>query len=147
MKYIQNTYTADIGITIKDNGRFVKTITFERYQLDKASGQVVSDGFTEVNDEDLKLLEANGAYQLLVKKGKLAVKDEAPLKAGSFEQMLALKERVKALEAENKALQEEVKSLKEAAKKGDKDKADKAGGKDKADKADADKAGEAKDGK
>lgn len=126
MKYIQNTYTADIGIVLKDNGRFLKNMTFARYQLDKVSGQVVSDGFTEVEDEDLKLLEANGAFQLLVKKGKLVIKNEAPLKAGSFEQMLALKERVVALEAENKALKDEIKALKEGAKKGGKGKADKA---------------------
>ena len=123
MKYIQNTYSADIGIVIKDNGRFVKNMTFARYQLDRASGQVVSDGFTEVEDEDLKLLEKNGAFQLLIAKGKLVVKDEAPLKAGSFEQMLALKERVNTLEAENAALKEEIKALKEGAKKGGKGKA------------------------
>ena len=143
MKYIQNTYSADIGITLKENGRFLKTMTFARYQLDKVSGQVVSDGFTEVEDEDLKLLEKNGAFQLLIQKGKLVVKDEAPLKAGSFEQMLALKAQVKEQEETIAALRAEIAELKggkKAAAKGKADKADTA-------KADADNAeAGAKDG-
>ena len=107
-KYIQNTYTADIQIVLKEDGRFVKNMVFTRYQLDKFSGQIISDGFTEVDAEDLKLLEQNGAFKLLVQKKKLVVKDEAPLKAGSFEQLLELKTKVKALEAENAALKEKL---------------------------------------
>lgn len=107
-KYIQNTYSADIQIVIKDNGRFVKNMIFPRYQMDRASGQVVSDGFTEVTEEDLKALNANGAFKLLVTKKKLVIKDEAPLKAGSFEQVLNLKARVKALEEENARLKEKL---------------------------------------
>lgn len=111
-KYIQNTYTADIQIVLKEDGRFLKNMVFTRYQLDKLSGQVISDGFTEVDAEDLKLLEKNGAFKLLVQKKKLVVKDEAPLKAGSFEQLLELKTKVKALEDENKALKAEIEKLK-----------------------------------
>ena len=107
-KYIQNTYTADIQIVLKEDGRFLKNMVFSRYQLDKLSGQIISDGFTEVDAEDLKLLEKNGAFNLLVQKKKLVVKDEAPLKAGSFEQLLELKTKVKALEAENAALKEKL---------------------------------------
>ena len=112
MKYIQNTYSADIGITLKENGRFLKTMTFARYQLDRVSGQVASDGFTEVEDEDLKLLEKNGAFKLLIEKGKLVIKDEAPLKAGSFEQMLALKAKVQEQEETIAALRAELAELK-----------------------------------
>ena len=112
-KYIQNTYTADIQIVLKEDGRFLKNMVFTRYQLDKFSGQVISDGFTEVDAKDLKLLEQNGAFKLLVEKKKLVIKDEAPLKAGSFEQLLELKTKVKALEDENKALKDENKALKE----------------------------------
>jgi FtsZ-binding cell division protein ZapB len=111
-KYIQNTYTADIQIVLKEDGRFLKNMVFTRYQLDKFSGQVISDGFTEVDAKDLKLLEQNGAFKLLVEKKKLVIKDEAPLKAGSFEQLLELKTKVKALEDENKALKVEIEKLK-----------------------------------
>ena len=141
-KYIQNTYTADIQIVLKEDGRFLKNMVFTRYQLDKFSGQVISDGFTEVDAKDLKLLEQNGAFKLLVEKKKLVVKDEAPLKAGSFEQLLELKTKVKALEDENKALKAEIEKLKAGKNSGKTDKTDKA---DKADKADetgkGDKAG------
>ena len=141
-KYIQNTYTADIQIVLKEDGRFLKNMVFTRYQLDKFSGQVISDGFTEVDAKDLKLLEQNGAFKLLVEKKKLVVKDEAPLKAGSFEQLLELKTKVKALEDENKALKVEIEKLKAGKNSGKTDKTDKA---DKADKADetgkGDKAG------
>lgn len=141
-KYIQNTYTADIQIVLKEDGRFLKNMVFTRYQLDKFSGQVISDGFTEVDAKDLKLLEQNGAFKLLVEKKKLVIKDEAPLKAGSFEQLLELKTKVKALEDENKALKEKLAKYEANGKTGKTDKADKT---DKTDKADetgkGDKAG------
>lgn len=107
-KYIQNTYTSDIQIVLKEDGRFLKNMVFTRYQLDKLSGQVISDGFTEVEAADFELLEQNGAFNLLVQKKKLVVKDEAPLKAGSFEQLLELKTQVKTLEDENAALKEKL---------------------------------------
>lgn len=117
MKYIQNTYSADIQIVLKkSDGRFLKNIVFTRYQLDRMTGQVVSDGYTEVEDEDLALLQENGAFKLLVDKKKLVVKDEAPLKAGSFEQMLNLKQRVADLEAENAKLKAENAELKASGK-------------------------------
>lgn len=113
MKYIQNTYSADIQIVLKQpDGRFLKNMVFARYQQDRISGQVVSDGYTEVEDADLALLQENGAFKLLVDKKKLVVKDEAPLKAGSFEQMLNLKAENEALKKENKALKEELEALK-----------------------------------
>ena len=115
MKYIQNTYRSDIQIIVKVDGR-TKNYVFAHYQIDKISGQVISDGFTEVSDDDLKVLETNGAFKLLVEKGKLNVKDEAPLKAGSFEQLLDLKAKVKALEEENAALKAENAKLKAGGK-------------------------------
>lgn len=119
MKYIQNTYSADIQIVLKQpDGRFLKNMVFARYQQDRISGQVVSDGYTEVEDADLALLQENGAFKLLVSKKKLVVKDEAPLKAGSFEQMLNLKQRVATLEAENAQLREKLAAYENAPKKG-----------------------------
>lgn len=140
MKYVQNTYSADIQIVLKHpDGRFLKNMVFARYQQDRISGQVVSDGYTEVEDEDLALLQANGAFKLLVDKKKLVVKNEAPLKAGSFEQMLNLKQRVATLEAENAQLKEKLAAYENAPKK--------SSGKGKAKSAEADSAAddEAKD--
>ena len=110
-KYIQNTYTADIQIIAKVEGR-QKNYVFTHYQRDKISNQVVSDGFTEVTDEDLKILDANGAFKLLIAKKRLILKDEAPLKAGSFEQLLELKAKVKEQEETIAALRAEIAELK-----------------------------------
>lgn len=124
MKYIQNTYSADIQIVLKQpDGRFLKNMVFARYQQDRISGQVVSDGYTEVEDADLALLQENGAFKLLVDKKKLVIKNEAPLKAGSFEQMLDLKQRVATLEAENAQLREKLAAYENAPKKSTKGKA------------------------
>lgn len=110
-KYIQNTYTADIQIIAKVDGRN-KNYVFPRYQRDKISNQVISDGFTEVDEEDLKVLNDNGAFKLLIEKKKLVLKDEAPLKAGSFEQLLDLKAKVKEQEETIAALRAELAELK-----------------------------------
>lgn len=110
-KYIQNTYTADIQINAKVEGK-LKVYVFPRYQRDKISNQVVSDGFTEVDEEDLKVLNANGAFKLLVEKKKLVLKDTAPLKAASFEQILELKAKIAEQEETIKALRAEIATLK-----------------------------------
>ena len=124
-KYIQNTYTADIQIITKVDGR-QKNYIFTHYQRDKISNQIISDGFTEVTDEDLKILNANGAFRLLIDKKRLILKDEAPLKAGSFEQLLELKAKVKEQEETIAALRAEIAVL-----KGDKADADADDGLDK----------------
>ena len=110
-KYIQNTYTADIQIIAKVDGRN-KNYIFPHYQRDKISNQVISDGFTEVDEEDLKVLNNNGAFKLLIEKKKLVLKDEAPLKAGSFEQLLDLKAKIKEQEETIAALRAELAALK-----------------------------------
>lgn len=110
-KYIQNTYTSDIEISIKVNGQ-TRRYVFTRYQRDKISGQVVSDGHTEITEKDYEILKRNGAFKLLVEKKKLVVKDEAPLKAGSFEQLLELKATIKEQEETIAALRAEIAELK-----------------------------------
>ena len=135
-KYVQNTYTADIQIVLKHpDGRFLKNVIFRRYVQNKLTGQVESDGFTEIGAEDYKLLEGNSAFKVLVAKKRLVVRDEAPLKAGSFEQMLNLKEQVSQLKAENQALRDELEALKNAGSSGS--------GKPKGGKKNAEKAAEA----
>lgn len=107
-KYVQNTYTSDIQIDIRENGRFKKSYVFSRYTTDRFSGQVIADGFTELSDEDYKVLQNDRAFALMVKNGNLVVQDKAPLRAGSFEQMMELRQRITDLEAENRSLREEL---------------------------------------
>ena len=104
MKYIQNTYTSGIEVKVKPaDGRPV-SVHFERYKVDRLTGQVLSDGYTEIEDDLYKELEKNAAFRMCRDKGWLVVHNEAPLKAGSFEQMLALRARVAELEKENAEL-------------------------------------------
>ena len=118
--YIQNTYTADIQIVLKKDGRFERNAIFPHYVFNKLTGQVENDGYTEVDEEFYERLKKDACFNVLVKKGKLIVKDEAPLKAGSFTQLMEMKARIKELEDENKKLKAENEELKKGAKKGGK---------------------------
>lgn len=111
-KYIQNTYSADIQIVLKKDGRFERNVIFPHYVFNRATGQVENDGYTEVDEELLKRLQKDVCYNVLVKKGKLVVHDEAPLKAGSFTQVMEMKARIKELEEINAKLVAEIEALK-----------------------------------
>lgn len=124
--YIQNTYTSDIQIDVKKDGRFRKTFVFARFVTDKYTGMVASDGYTELSEEDYALLKDDRAFKYAVDKGTLVVQDKAPLRAGTFEQMMEMQQRCAELEAENAALKERLAKYED----GDKDKAS---DKDKAD--------------
>jgi len=112
MKYIQNTYASGIEVKVKPaDGRPV-SVHFERYKVDRLNGQVLSDGYTEIEDDLYKELEKNAAFRMCRDKGWLVVHNEVPLKAGSFEQMIALRARVAELEKENAELKKENAELK-----------------------------------
>ena len=119
-KYIQNTYSADIQIVLKKDGRFERNVVFSHYVFNRVTGQVENDGYTEVDEELYERLKKDACFNVLVNKGKLVVKDEAPLKAGSFTQIMEMKARIKELEDENKKLKAENEELKKGAKKGGK---------------------------
>ena len=119
-KYIQNTYSADIQIVLKKDGRFERNVVFAHYVFNRATGQVENDGYTEVDEELYKRLEQDACFKVLVSKGKLVVKDKAPLKAGSFTQIMEMKARIKELETELAAVKAENEELKKGAKKGGK---------------------------
>ena len=119
-KYIQNTYSADIQIVLKKDGRFERNVVFSHYVFNRATGQVENDGYTEVDEELFERLQKDVCYNVLVQKGKLVVHDEAPLRAGSFTQIMEMKARIKELEDENKKLKAENEELKKGAKKGGK---------------------------
>lgn len=119
-KYIQNTYSADIQIVLKKDGRFERNVVFSHYVFNKVTGQVESDGYTEIDEELYARLQKDACYKVLVQKGKLVEHDEAPLKAGSFTQILEMKARIKELEEINAKLVAENEELKKGAKKGSK---------------------------
>jgi hypothetical protein len=119
-KYIQNTYSADIQIVLKKDGRFERNVVFAHYVFNRVTGQVENDGYTEVDEELYERLKKDACFNVLVSKGKLVVKDEAPLKAGSFTQLMEMKARIKELEDENKKLKAENEELKKGVKKGGK---------------------------
>lgn len=116
-KYIQNTYSADIQIVLKKDGRFERNVVFSHYVFNRATGQVENDGYTEVDEELYERLQKDACFNVLVNKGKLVVKDEAPLKAGSFTQIMEMKARIKELETELAAVKAENEELKKGAKK------------------------------
>lgn len=109
-KYIQNTHSVNIQIDLREDGRFLKSIIFQRYNTDRITGQVISDGFTEVSDEDYARLSKSRAYGLVVKSGRLVEHDKAPLRAGSFEQILEARQRIEELEKLNAELTEKLKA-------------------------------------
>ena len=119
-KYIQNTYSADIQIVLKKDGRFERNVVFSHYVFNRATGQVENDGYTEVDEELFERLQKDICYNVLVKKGKLVVHDEAPLRAGSFTQIMEMKARINELEETNAKLVAEIEELKKGAKKGGK---------------------------
>lgn len=116
-KYIQNTYTADIQIVLKKDGRFERNAIFPHYVFNKLTAQVENDGYTEVDEELYERLKKDACFNVLVNKGKLVVHDEAPLKAGSFTQIMEMKARIKELEETNAKLTAELEELKKGAKK------------------------------
>ena len=116
-KYIQNTYSADIQIVLKKDGRFERNVVFAHYVFNRATGQVENDGYTEVDEELYERLKKDACFNVLVSKGKLVVKDEAPLKAGSFTQIMEMKARIKELETELAKVKAENEELKKGAKK------------------------------
>lgn len=119
-KYIQNTYAADIQIVLKKDGRFERNAIFPHYVFNKLTSQVENDGYTEVDEELYERLKKDVCFNVLVKKGKLVVHDEAPLRAGSFTQIMEMKARIKELEEINTKLTAELEELKKGAKKGGK---------------------------
>ena len=66
--YIQNTYSADIRIDLKKDGRFSKSVVFGRYIMNRATGTVEQDGFTEVDEELYKELQSSLSFKVLVEK-------------------------------------------------------------------------------
>ena len=119
-KYIQNTYSADIQIVLKKDGRFERNVVFAHYVFNRVTGQVENDGYTEIDEELYERLKKDACFNVLVNKGKLVVKDEAPLKAGSFTQLMEMKARIKELETELAKVKAENEELRKGAKKGGK---------------------------
>lgn len=87
-KYIKNTDDATIICKIPSDKK--KEFIFRTKKFDKRNNVLVSNGFTEVSDEDIALLRAeSNTFQYYEKKGKLSVADSLPPEAMNAEQLVA----------------------------------------------------------
>lgn len=113
MKYIQNNYTSDIQLNLKnESGTATTSIVFKRQATDRMTGQLVSSGYTEVEDGLFERLEVSKAFQKCLNEGKLLVCEEPPLTVNTMERLMAANEKIRQLTLENEALKKELASLK-----------------------------------
>lgn len=89
IKYIRNTDDATIvcRITSDKNRSFI----FKPKKIDKRTGLVATNGFTEVSDEDVELLkEESNTFQFYEKKNKLSVVSTLPYESMTTEQLVVV---------------------------------------------------------
>lgn len=113
-KYIRNTDDATIVCKIPSDKN--KSFVFPSRKVDKRNNIILSNGYSEISEEDLELLRAESStFQFYEKAGKLSLVDELPQDAMSPEQL------VMSLRTENELLKqklaegssEDIKALKE----------------------------------
>ena len=104
-KFIRNTDDATIICRITSNKD--KVFVFRTKKFDKRNNVLLSNGYTEVSDEDLALLQAeSSAFISYSAKGKLTVADNLPMESMSVDQLVTtLKSEVASLKASLKAAQ------------------------------------------
>ena len=102
IKYIKNSADATIICRIaSDKNRVFK---FTAKKFDKRNNVIISNGYTEVSDEEIELLKTESStYAYYVQKGKLSVADNLPYESMSAEQQIA------ALRNENALLKKQLK--------------------------------------
>lgn len=109
--WIQNAYTSDIEIILRDDkGLHDEHFIFRAYKLDRMTGQVISDGFTALEAEDYKRLEEKSrSLKKCIESGKLIKYDEPPASAMSTaDRIIELQEKIRILTDENNALKAEL---------------------------------------
>lgn len=108
--WIQNAYTSDIAIDCKDKvtKRQLFRVVFPSVRLDRMTGRLVSDGYTELKDEQFEALKANSlSFNKLLQGNKLIKSDKEPITSmNSADRAVALQaklaeanERIQELEA------------------------------------------------
>ena len=101
-KYIRNTDDATIVCKIPSDKN--KVFVFKPKQIDKRSATVLSNGYTEISDVDLKILrEESSTFQYYEKLGRLSIVDSLPHESMSTEQLIiSLKNEIAALKRQLK---------------------------------------------
>jgi NhaP-type Na+/H+ and K+/H+ antiporter len=106
IKYIRNVDDAMIVCRIASDKN--KVFRFPAKKFDKRNNVIISNGFTEVSDEDVALLETESSvFTYYASKGKLILTDNLPHESMSTEQLIM------ALKSENSMLKKELKQIKD----------------------------------
>lgn len=101
VKYIRNTDDATIVCKIPSDKN--KTFIFRPKKIDKRNNVVLSNGFTAITEDDLKLLRAESTVFVYYEKAKrLTLTDKLPQEAMSPDQL------IDSLRAENAYLKEQL---------------------------------------
>lgn len=124
LKYIRNTDDATIICKLSSDKR--KVFVFKPKKFDKRNNVMVSNGFTEVSDEDIKILrDESHTFRYYEANKKLQIVTNLPYESMSTDQLvvvlrneiadlkkqLSKAEKQTPVEADTKALEEEVKKL------------------------------------
>jgi chromosome segregation ATPase len=104
IKFIRNTDDATIVCKISSDKN--KSFVFRNRKFDKRNNVVLSNGYTEVTDDDLLLLQKESStFNTYMKMNKLSIVDGLPQEAMSTEQL------VMSLKTENANLKKLIKEL------------------------------------
>ena len=88
IKYVRNTDDATIVCKIPSDKN--KSFVFRAKKFDKRENILLSNGYTEISDEDLALLRAeSSAFRYYEKSKKLTCTDNLPQESMSTEQLIA----------------------------------------------------------
>ena len=88
-KFIKNTDDATIVCKIPSDKHLAWV--FKPYKFDARNGVVVSNGFTEISEEDLELLrKESNTFQYYEKAEKLILADNLPQEAMSPDQLISM---------------------------------------------------------
>lgn len=115
MKYIQNNYTSDIQLNLKnESGTATTSVVFRKQTTDRMTGQLVATGYTEIDDALFERLEVSKAFQKCLKESKLVICEEPPITVNTVERLMAANEKIKELTVENEALKARIAELESA---------------------------------
>lgn len=106
IKYIRNTDDASIVCRVPSDKN--KVFVFKPRKVDKRNNVLLSNGFTEIDAEDLELLQKESSvFQYYENLGKLTLADTLPPEAMSPEQLISvLRDEIRQLKAELAKLKE-----------------------------------------
>ena len=101
IKYLKNTDDATIVCKIPSDKN--KAFVFRARKIDKRNNIIISNGYSEISEEDLELLEKESStFQYYVKLGRLTLVDKLPQEAMSPDQL------VMSLRTENELLKQQI---------------------------------------